>query len=376
MVIKDFISMEWFEISNSNEVDSPALLVFPERVKRNIDILKQMLPDVSRLRPHVKTHKSTEVTKILIDAGFAQFKCATIAEAEMLAEANAADVLLAYQPIGPKAERLAALVKAFPKTKFSCLVDNENVAKNLDSIFKKISHRLALYIDLNIGMNRTGIKPGATAEALYRKCQSMHGIISVGLHAYDGHLHDEDLQVRTEKCNQGFAPVIEMQKNLANAGFAEPIIIVGGTTTFPIHAKRDKVVCSPGTFIYWDNGYHNKFKEQHFEFAAVLMTRVISKPTTDSICVDLGHKAVASENPLTNRVHFLNAKNLEPIGHSEEHLVLKVNGENNYNVGDVLYGVPFHICPTVALHDAVTVVINHKATDRWLNLSRNRKITY
>jgi len=368
--------MEWFEVSNINEVDSPALLVFPDRVKKNIALLKQMLPDVQRLRPHVKTHKSTEVTKILLDEGFTQFKCATIAEAEILAEAKVPDMLLAYQPVGPKAERFAALVKAFPQTKFSCLIDNEIAAEHLNSIFKKTNHRLEVYIDLNIGMDRTGIKPDTNAEALYRKCQSMDGIISVGLHAYDGHLRDKDLQVRTQKCNQGFASVIEMQKNLVNAGFAEPIIIVGGTTTFPIHAQREKVVCSPGTFIYWDKGYHNRFKEQHFEFAAVLMTRVISKPTTDSICVDLGHKAVASENALANRVHFLNANNLEPIGHSEEHLVLKVNGENNYNVGDVLYGVPFHICPTVALHDAVTVITNHKAADRWLNLSRNRKITY
>jgi D-serine deaminase-like pyridoxal phosphate-dependent protein len=204
----------------------------------------------------------------------------------------------------------------------------------------------------------------------------MKGIISVGLHAYDGQLRDEDLKVRTEKCDNGFAPVFEMQRNLISSGIAEPIIVVGGTTTFPIHAKRDKVVCSPGTFIYWDKGYHDKFTEQPFEYAAVLVTRVISKPTPDSICIDLGHKAVASENALSNRVYFLNATHLEPIGQSEEHLVLKVNGENDYEVGDVLYGVPFHICPTVALHDAVTIVSDHKATDRWLNLSRNRKITY
>lgn len=365
--------MEWFEVSNIDQVDSPALIVFPERIKKNIEILKSMLPDANRLRLHVKTHKSAEVTKILLEAGFTQFKCATIAEAEMLAEAKAPDVLMAYQPIGPKANRLAELVKAFPKTKFSCLVDNEIVADHLNSIFKKINYRLPVYIDLNIGMDRTGIKPGSAAESLYKKCQSKDGIITVGLHAYDGHLRDEDLKVRTEKCNKGFEPVFEMQRNLVNAGLPEPIIVVGGTTTFPIHAKREKVVCSPGTFIYWDKGYHDRFQEQPFEFAAVLVTRVISKPTEDSICVDLGHKAVASENVLTGRVHFLNAKNLEPIGHSEEHLVLKVIGENTYKVGDVLYGVPFHICPTVALHDSVIVIASNKAVARWSNLSRNRK---
>src|SRR5277367_1234694 len=194
---------DWFKVANIDEVDSPALIVFPDRVQKNIEILKSMLPELSRLRPHVKTHKSPEVTKLLLQSGFTQFKCATIAEAEMLAEAKAPDVLLAYQPIGPKAERLAHLVGKYPATKFSCLVDNIETIHQLNTIFKKINYKLPVYIDLNIGMDRTGIKPGLEAEALYRKCQLLEGVISVGLHAYDGHLRDEDLAIRTKKCDEG-----------------------------------------------------------------------------------------------------------------------------------------------------------------------------
>ncbi|HTH56830.1 MAG TPA: D-TA family PLP-dependent enzyme [Cyclobacteriaceae bacterium] len=368
--------MEWFQISNLSEVDSPALVVFPDRVQKNISVLKEFLPDVNRLRPHVKTHKSAEVAKILMQSGFTKFKCATIAEAEMLGSVGAPDVLLAYPPVGPKSHRLAELAKAFPGTVFSCLVDNDKMADELNSVFNSIDHRLNVYLDLNIGMNRTGIKPGPAAELLYKKCQSTKGIRSVGLHAYDGHLRDEDLQVRTKKCNEGFEPVFTMQRNLKEAGLAEPIIVVGGTTTFPVHAKRKDVVCSPGTFIYWDKGYHDRFSEQHFVFAAVVVTRVISKPSPDLITVDLGHKSIASENALTDRVYFLNTPHLQPVGHSEEHLVLKVPDGMAYNVGDVLYGVPFHICPTVALYDSVIVVKDNKAGDRWDNLSRNRRITY
>jgi len=368
--------MEWFQISNISEVDSPALVVFPDRVQKNISVLKGILPDVNRLRPHVKTHKSSEVTKILLQSGFKKFKCATIAEAEMLGSVGALDVLLAYQPVGPKIHRLVELVKAFPRTMYSCLVDNIVVANDLNTAFSKFDYRLNVYIDLNIGMNRTGIKPSRDAERLYEKCQSTDGIFAIGLHAYDVHLRDEDLQIRTQKCNEGFEPVFTMQRNLKGAGMVDPFIVVGGTTTFPIHAKRKEVMCSPGTFIYWDKGYHDRFAEQHFEFAAIVIARVISKPSTDIICVDLGHKAIASENALTERVYFLNAPNLQPVGHSEEHLVIKIPDGKVYNVGDVLYGVPFHICPTVALHDSVVVVRDNKAIDRWNNLSRNRKITY
>ena len=225
-------------------------------------------------------------------------------------------------------------------------------------------------------MNRTGIKPGSDAEALYKKCRTLECIEPVGLHAYDGHLRDADLALRTKKCDEGFLPVIQMQENLVHDGFKEPVIVVGGTTTFPIHAKRKNVVCSPGTFIYWDRGYHDTFEEQPFEFAALVLSRIISKPAQDLICIDLGHKSIASENPLDNRVFFLNAPDLKPVGHSEEHMVLKTSGANTYEVGDVLYGVPFHICPTVALYDTATVVENNLASSQWNVTARKRKITY
>jgi len=368
--------MEWYTVANVAEIDSPSLLVFPDQVQKNIDILKSMLPDLARLRPHVKTHKSPEVTQLLLQNGFTQFKCATIAEAEMLASVNAPDVLLAYQPVGPKAERLAHLVQKFPNITFSCLVDNITVVQHLSDIFKKINHRLRVYIDLNIGMDRTGIKPDAAAKALYQTCGGMEGIVPVGFHAYDGHLRDADLALRTKKCNEGFEAVLVLQQDMQREGFPEPVIVVGGTTTFPIHAKRKKVVCSPGTFIYWDKGYHDTFAEQPFVFGALLLTRIISKPEENLICIDLGHKAIASENALSNRISFLNADNLEAVGHSEEHMVLRVNGVNRFNIGDVLYGVPFHVCPTVALHETAVLVKDYHASGEWTMPSRKRKITF
>jgi D-serine deaminase-like pyridoxal phosphate-dependent protein len=105
-----------------------------------------------------------------------------------------------------------------------------------------------------------------------------------------------------------------------------------------------------------------------------LVTRIISKPDDEIICIDLGHKAVASENPLNNRIHFLNAPELVPISHSEEHLMLKAEKGNTFKVGDVLYGVPFHICPTVALHETLAVVENSRVIGSWNVVARKRKI--
>jgi D-serine deaminase-like pyridoxal phosphate-dependent protein len=106
-----------------------------------------------------------------------------------------------------------------------------------------------------------------------------------------------------------------------------------------------------------------------------VISRVISKPTNDTLCIDLGHKSIASENPIENRVFFLNAPDLQPMGHSEEHMVVRTPATNSYKVGDVLFGVPFHICPTCALYDSAWIVENHKVRQTWAISARNRTLT-
>lgn len=93
---------DWYVISNVDRIDSPALAFYPDRISGNIELAKRIIGDTNRLRPHVKTNKAAEVSRMLLDAGIRKFKCATIAEAEMLGHINAPDVLLAYQPVGPE----------------------------------------------------------------------------------------------------------------------------------------------------------------------------------------------------------------------------------------------------------------------------------
>ena len=363
---------DWFRLQNADALDTPALVVYPVRVAQNLALLKASIDDVARLRPHVKTHKSREAALLTIAAGIHKFKCATIAEAEMLGRCQAADVLLAYQPIGPKAARFLRLVQQFPLTRFSCLVDNFKAAQQLDALAAAAGLTVAVFLDLNVGMNRTGLVP-AVAFALYEQCAKLASLRVVGLHAYDGHIHDADLAVRTERCHAAFAPVAVLVARLRAVGF-KPVIVAGGTPTFPVHAARPGVECSPGTFIYWDGGYGRAFAEQAFLPAALVLTRVVSLPTSTTLCVDLGHKSVASESPLDQRVIFLNAPELRPVGHSEEHLVLEAGPSHGYQVGDLLYGLPHHVCPTVALYERAVAIENGQITGEWPTVARARRI--
>src|SRR6185436_1039528 len=364
------MSENWFEIKNIKELDSPALVVFPERVKHNIQLAIDMIGDVDRLRPHIKTNKSADVARLMLNAGITKFKCATIAEAEMLAQCNAPDVLLAYQPLGPKLDRFVSLIKKYPATKFSCLTDNIDAADEQSSLFSSNDLTVPVYFDLNVGMNRTGISPDERAITLYGHCKTLKGISVVGLHAYDGHIRDVEFEAKKKKCDEAFALVEKLNEDLKL-----PTVVMGGSPAFSVHCKRKNIECSPGTFVYWDKGYTDLCPEQKFLPAIVLVTRIISLPSSNKICTDLGHKSVAAENEITRRVFFLNVDGLKPVGQSEEHLVLETKEGHPYKTGDLFYGLPFHICPTVALYERIYTIEKGKVTGEWKNRARDRKIS-
>ena len=99
-------------------------------------------------------------------------------------------------------------------------------------------------------------------------------------------------------------------------------------------------------------------------------------PTKDKICIDLGYKSIASENELQRRVFFLNAPHLKPIAHSEEHMVIEAGINHGFKIGDVLYALPVHICPTVALYSHAVIVNDNKIDGKWKIIARDREILF
>jgi D-serine deaminase-like pyridoxal phosphate-dependent protein len=366
--------MHWYEIDTIEKIDSPSLIVYASRAKENIDSLIKMVGgNVDQLRPHVKTNKIAQVCQMMMDEGIRHYKCATIAEAEMLGLLKAHNVLIAHQLMGPKLNRLVALIKSFPGTKFSCLIDNIETATSVSNLFGEAGLKIDVYMDVNIGMNRSGIITDK-ATTLFKAAASLSNIKIIGLHCYDGHIRETNISSRNAQADAAFENADQLRKNIEASTSSKLELIVAGSCSFSAHIKRKDVQVSPGTFVFWDWGYKNLFPDLPFEFAALVVTRIISIIDEHTLCTDLGHKAVAAENPMP-RVHFLNAPDAEPVGQSEEHLVVKVQDASKYKVGDVWYGVPVHICPTVALYDNALIVNNNKVVDEWEVVARKRKIT-
>lgn len=369
------MSDTWYQLQNAAEIDSPALLVYPDRIRRNIELMIEYAGGLDRLRPHVKTHKMPEVIDLQIALGIERFKCSTIAEAEMAAGCGAADVFLAHQLVGPKIARLLALAKAYPATRFIALADDEATINAIGQAFAADGLTLDAFLDVDNGFGRSGIAPGAEAIARYRQLANTPGVRAAGLHVYDGHLRERDAGERIAHSDEGYAAVTQFLADLEAAGASVPEIVAGGSPTFPAHARRDGVQCSPGTCLLWDANYGTNVPDLAFLPAAVLMTRVVSKPRGNRLTLDLGYKAVSPDNPNT-RVVLFGLEDAKPVVHNEEHLTVETDRAANYNVGDVLYGIPWHVCPTVALHEWAHVVRNGRAEDRWRIVARDRKLNY
>jgi D-serine deaminase-like pyridoxal phosphate-dependent protein len=364
---------EWFHVTNVEEIESPSMLFYSERIEENVRRMVRIANGPERLRPHLKTHKTAELLRLQMGVGIQKFKCATIAEAEMAAACGAQDVLFAYQPVGPNVGRYLELIRRFPRTRFAALFDDESALRALSAAANAAGVGLNLYLDVDCGQNRSGVSPGKGALELYCRAAAMPAVQIEGLHAYDGHIHDSSLKQRKEQCEAAFSGVLELCLQIRTAGLPAPKIIAGGTPTFPIHAQRSEVECSPGTCVLWDYGYASKLPDMDFLPAAMVLTRVVSKPGHNRLCLDLGHKAIAAENPHP-RVFFPDLPDAKPVTHSEEHLVLETPRSTEFSVGSVLYGIPWHICPTVALHSHAIVIAGGRAGERW-RIARDRKLT-
>ncbi|QDS91944.1 D-threonine aldolase [Roseimaritima multifibrata] len=357
-------------------VPSPALLVDPSIVQSNLQrMLAVVQNQPTRLRPHVKTHKMSTVVKRSVQAGIQKFKAATTAELAMVAKAGGTDCLLAYQPVGPRQNELLEIMKAFPKVRFSAVVDNTQTAEELNTLLVADKQELDVYIDVDCGMHRTGIPWGSGLEQLQHSLAELPALHYQGLHVYDGHLHQSALAERTDAAE---LILEEIQKALQR--YPDSKVIAGGSPTFEFWAQQanqspveGRWECSPGTMVFWDRGYGSNYQDMDYGIAAVLLTRVISHPGERLICVDLGHKAVASEMALERRVYFPQLSAATFVGQSEEHLVLETDQAASLPVGTPLIALPTHICPTVALHRQAYLVEDGKVTgETWTVDARDR----
>jgi|TARA_B110000263_G_scaffold219300_1_gene206449 D-serine deaminase-like pyridoxal phosphate-dependent protein len=329
-----------YKIKNIESIETPEHLIFEEKVINNIKSIISLVGDQKRIVPHAKTHKSKDTLKILIDHGITRHKTSTLNELEILAECNPEELILAY-PIASKlkANRLKNIVKKFPDTKFSTIVSN----KFHFDLVKNIGNLNGVYIDLDTGMNRTGILEKNVEELLeyitFENKQNINGI-----HAYDGQTYGvisiEDRVINTKK---SLSSIRNVEKLMKEKFSINPEIIVGGSWSFHFYIDEKDIKLSPGTWIYWDAS-NIKQTELNFEIAGLVLGQVIDENlANETVTIDIGAKAISSDPLTENRLELIDKPNAKLVHQNEEHGIIKLNGEK-LNLGDYVLAKPGHAC--------------------------------
>ncbi len=375
----------WYEIDEAEQLYSPALVLYRDRLEANLRRLLAIAGGPERLRPHVKTHKMARVIELQREAGINKFKVATFAEAEMVASCGPSDILLAYPLVGPNVRRFAELLRAYPDCQFRAVADDPTPVGALNAALEVAGLRAEVLVDLDVGMHRTGLPPSDYAMELYRQVASCSCLSPGGLHVYDGQIIAADPAERARQSAEVFRPVEVLRQRLVDAGMPVPRVVCGGSPTLLHHAGHPDRELSPGTVLFWDSGYQSRMPDLGFVPSVAVLTRVISKPSVASlvtsphsastglVCLDLGYKAVASENP--TRVVLPEVPDAKIVQHSEEHLVIETELAQKLPIGRTLYALPWHICPTVPLYDKAHIVENGRIVEEWPVTARNRVLT-
>jgi D-serine deaminase-like pyridoxal phosphate-dependent protein len=296
----------------------------------------------------------------------------------MLASAGATDVLFAYNPVGPNCDRISRLAKAYSHCRFTVTAEANEPIRALSAAATNAGVTIGVMLDINVGMNRTGITPETTGIVdIYKLTGSLAGLRPAGFHVYDGHQRQVSLTERKAAVAIEWPRVQNLKARCEAAGMNVPALACGGTPTFPCYAAMSdpQIELCPGTCVFHDAGYGMTFPDLPFEPAAWIVTRVVSRPAADRVTFDVGNKAVAADPPKGARIYFPDLPGAVQDNHSEEHMVLVSNDASRYRHGDVLMAIPVHICPTSALYDRVPVISNGRIEEYWDVTSRNRRIT-
>lgn len=354
--------LETYLVTDADRIVTPALLIYPKIVEQNIRITLGMVgSDPQRWRPHIKTAKLGAVMRQMMGQGIQNFKCATTLELLTACQMGASDVLVAFAMTGANAQRVLQVAKQFPKTRISVLVEaSEQLPVWKDS-------GVGIFVDVNPGMNRTGVSNERVADIV--KLARESGAAFRGLHWYDGHLGAGEPDERKAAAHKGYDKLVEIVKAVEAAGYSVGEVITSGTPVAPYGYSypgfsNSKFVqrISPGTVVYNDITSLKQLAGFGYQPAALILTTVISHPAADRITCDAGHKSVSADAGVPTCA-VLGHPELTPLKPSEEHLPIEVAaGAKVPAIGENLYLIPRHVCPSVNNFDEALMIVDGRIT--------------
>jgi D-serine deaminase-like pyridoxal phosphate-dependent protein len=353
------IPLEPYVIQGASLLLTPALAIYPKIVDENIATTIRLLSgNPNRWRPHVKTAKLQFIMHRLVERGIGQVKCSTTLELSTACAAGISDVLLAYPAVGATALRVRELAARNPQVRISVLAENPS------QVVTWKGSRVGIFIDVNPGMDRTGIEQDRVPAILeLAGAIANAGLAFRGLHYYDGHIAAPSFEEREELAHRGYDLLMQIVAAMERAGFPIEEVITSGTPAFACAAsyapfRESSFVhrASPGTVVYNDATSLGELPaEWGYQPAAVVVSTVVSHPRENRLTCDAGHKAISADAGAPT-CSVAGHPNFIPLKPSEEHLPIEVGSQRRPEIGEALYLVPRHVCPTVNNFDDALIV--------------------
>jgi D-serine deaminase-like pyridoxal phosphate-dependent protein len=349
-----------YEVRGVEDVMTPALAVYPDLIGSNIERTVGLLEgDADGWRVHIKTAKLGLTLRMLVERGIRNFKCATTLELLTACQCGATDILVAYPCMGANARRVVEIAERFPKVHISILAESK------EQMQQWRANRMGIFLDINPGMHRTGIQQDQTDEIVaLARAIAAGGSEFRGLHYYDGQYGALEEPERTRAVHEGYSRLLNIVDEFERVGISVPEVITSGTPTFPcalsyagFRGGRFRHRTSPGTIVYCDaTSLVQLPKNYGYRPAVLVMTRVVSQPRPGIVTCDAGHKAVSADAGVPTCV-VVGHPELTPLSPSEEHLPMSFEaGAAGPQLGQVLYLLPRHVCPTVNNFDYALLV--------------------
>jgi D-serine deaminase-like pyridoxal phosphate-dependent protein len=352
------------------DLDTPALVLDLNAMERNVERMAATFRQAGvGWRPHTKAIKVPALAHKLLRAGALGVTCAKVSEAEVMAGAGIHDILIANQVVGePKITRLVNLL---PAADIIVAVDNPSNVEALDRAATSKGMPLRVVVEVNVGMNRAGVEPGAAAVALSRMVDACPGLHYAGLMGWEGQaVGIADLQLKRQAVEQSVGLLTNTADRCRDAGLSVEIVSCGGTGTYQFSSNLPGITeVQAGGGIFCDVHYHDHMHVAH-EYALTILATVTSRPTPTRIITDSGKKTMSSDaavpRPLIEAA-------VTSVGLSAEHARIEL-GEplTDLHVGDKLEFVVGYTDTTTMLHDEMFGTRDGKVEVVWPILGRGK----
>ncbi|MBZ5594263.1 MAG: DSD1 family PLP-dependent enzyme [Acidobacteriia bacterium] len=336
------------------EIDTPALLLDLDAMERNVAKMARFFSDgPTRLRPHYKNHKCPALARRQLDAGAIGMTCATFGEAEALVSNGITNILLSSELAGDR--KIEHFIELARQADIKAVVDNPKAIAAIGAAARARGCRPGVLVNVNVGQNRTGVKPGEPVLELARQILT-EGLWFRGLMGYEGHVsHQVEGPEKESAYDLAMGALMKCRCLLQEDGIPVEIVSTGGTGTHHLTPRFPAITeFQAGSYLVMDTEYTSTCKD--FERALTVLSTVISKTEGERVVVDAGLKSISGEHgvPAVKAREGLRLRKL-----NAEHGIIDIlDSLAALEVGDTLEIWVHYSDATVNLHDRMYGIRN------------------